>query len=118
VSEEDPVRHIGLSLGIVFLISSGAAAQDKAAVAHGEKIYVAQKCSVCHSIAGKGNAKGPLDNVGAKLNDEELRQWLIAPRVMAEKTKATRKPLMPEYTKLSKEDLDGLIAYLKTLKKG
>jgi hypothetical protein len=51
------------------------------------------------------------------LSDEEIRQWLIAPRVMSEKTKSTRKPLMPEYTKLSKEDLDGLIAFLKTLKK-
>jgi mono/diheme cytochrome c family protein len=89
---------------------------DKAA-AHGESVYAAQKCSVCHSIAGKGNAKGPLDAVGAKYSAEELRQWLIAPRVMSEKVKATRKPLMPEYTKLSKEDLDGLVAYLGTLKK-
>jgi mono/diheme cytochrome c family protein len=107
-----------LALGLVLGSIAALGAQDKsAAVAHGEKIYVAQKCSVCHAIAGKGNAKGPLDNVGAKLSAEEIRQWLIAPRVMAEKAKATRKPLMPEYTKLAKQDLDGLIAYLETLKK-
>jgi mono/diheme cytochrome c family protein len=103
-------------VGLVVLVSTSAAAQTPA-VAHGEKVFSAQKCSVCHSVAGKGNAKGPLDNVGAKYSAEELRQWLIAPRVMSEKTKATRKPLMPEYTKLSKEDLDGLVAYLATLKK-
>jgi len=40
------------------------AAQD---TAHGQKVYAAQKCSVCHSIAGHGNAKGKLDDVGSKL---------------------------------------------------
>lgn len=91
-------------------------AQDKT-VERGQKLFMDQKCSVCHSIAGKGNAKGPLDNVGAKLSEEEIRQWLIAPKVMAEKTKSTRKPLMPDYTKLAKEDLDALIAYMRSLKK-
>ena len=31
------------------------------------KVYEQQKCSVCHSIEGKGNKKGPLDGVGSKL---------------------------------------------------
>jgi len=114
------VRHFVLSIvfAIVFVCAAApiAAAQDKT-VERGEKVFAVQKCSMCHSIAGKGNAKGALDDVGAKRSDEEIRQWLIAPRVMSEKTKSTRKPLMPEYTKLSKEDLDGLIAYLKTRKK-
>ena len=110
------MRHTVIGFVVVLATSTAAAAQDKGVVAHGEKVYAAQKCSICHSIAGKGNAKGPLDNAG-RLSDEDLRQWMIAPRVMAEKTKSTRKPLMPEYTKLSKEDLDAVIAYLKTLKK-
>ena len=110
------MRHTFISVVITLAMSTAAAAQDKAVVAHGEKVYAAQKCAMCHSIAGKGNAKGPLDDVG-RLSDEDLRQWMIAPRVMAEKTKSTRKPLMPEYTKLSKEDLDAVIAYLRTLKK-
>jgi mono/diheme cytochrome c family protein len=111
------VRHLALSVVFVCVAAASAAAQDKALVERGEKVYAAQKCAMCHSVAGKGNAKGPLDHVGAKLSDEEIRQWLIAPRVMSEKTKSTRKPLMPEYTKLAKDDLEGLVAYLKTLKK-
>jgi mono/diheme cytochrome c family protein len=106
-----------MSFAVAAFACAGLAAQEKTSAANGEKIYVAQKCSVCHAIAGKGNAKGPLDNVGSKLSEEEIRQWLIAPRVMAEKTKSTRKPLMPEYTKLPKADLDALIGYLRTLKK-
>jgi mono/diheme cytochrome c family protein len=109
------LRHTTLAVLITFA-ASAAYAQDKN-VERGQKLYVDQKCSVCHSIAGKGNAKGPLDSAGSKLTEEEIRQWLIAPRVMAEKTKSTRKPLMPEYTKLAKEDLDALIGYLRTLKK-
>jgi cytochrome c2 len=104
---------------MVFVFAAAAAitAQGKG-TERGQKLYVDQKCSMCHSVAGKGNAKGPLDDIGTKLSAEEIRQWLIAPRVMAEKTKSTRKPVMPEYTKLAKEDLDALIAYLQTLKKG
>ena len=33
----------------------------------------------CHSIDGKGNAKGPLDGVGLKYSADELRQWLVDP---------------------------------------
>ena len=110
------VRHTAFAMLILFA-ASAAYAQDKD-VARGQKIYVDQKCSICHAIAGKGNAKGPLDDVGARLSEEEIRQWLIAPRVMAEKTKSTRKPLMPEYTKLAKDDLEALIAYMHSLQKG
>src|SRR5689334_12279077 len=40
------------------LFAQGAA--DK-----GKEVYAAQKCSICHSIGGVGNKKGPLDKVGS-----------------------------------------------------
>src|SRR5688500_14280470 len=58
-------------------MSATAAAQDAKVVAHGEKVYVDQKCAVCHSIGGKGNQKGPLDGVASKLKPEELREWIV-----------------------------------------
>jgi hypothetical protein len=36
---------------------------------------------------------------------------------MTAKTKATRKPPMKAYSTLSKEDVDGLVAYMQSLKK-
>lgn len=93
-------------------LAASAAAQDKA---KGEKVYADQKCSLCHSIAGKGNAKGSLDGVGAKLKPEEIRQWVVDAKGMTAKTKATRKPDMKQYT-LPKEDVDALVAYLSSLK--
>jgi len=89
-----------------------AAAQDAAA---GAKVYADQKCSVCHSIAGKGNAKGPLDDVG-KMPADDIRAWITDAKAMTEKTKAPRKPVMKQYS-LPKGDVDALVAYLQTLKK-
>ncbi len=94
-----------------------ALAQDKAQIERGMKVYTEQKCSICHSIAGKGNAKGELDDVGGKLKPDEIRAWLANPVEMAKKIKAERKPPMRAYPNLAKEDVDGLVAYLGSLKK-
>lgn len=99
------------------VLAAGGQEPDKAAVERGQKLYVSQKCSQCHSVAGKGNKKGPLDEVGSKLTADEIRQWLVNAREMTQKTKSTRKPLMKNYDKLPKEDIDALVAYLQTLKK-
>jgi mono/diheme cytochrome c family protein len=96
-------------------LAATAAAQD-AKVARGEKLFAEQKCAFCHSIGGKGNKKGPLDGVAAKLNDEQVREWIVDAKGMAAKTKAARKPEMKAYT-LPKEDVEALAAYLMTLKK-
>jgi mono/diheme cytochrome c family protein len=98
-------------------VAAGGQEPDKAAVERGQKLYVSQKCSQCHSVAGKGNKKGPLDDVGSKLTEEEIRQWLVSATEMTKKTKSTRKPLMKNYDKLPKDDIDAMVAYLQTLKK-
>ncbi len=114
------MRAVTVSVFVAILSIAGASqafAQDAASAAAGEKLFTAQRCTMCHSVAGKGNAKGVLDDVGSRLSDEDLRQWLIDPKVMTEKAHATRKPAMPSYAKLTKEEVDSLVAYLKTLKK-
>jgi hypothetical protein len=72
---------------------------------------------VCHSIGGKGNAKGPLDEVGSRLSADEIREWMVNPAAMTKKTNAQRKPPMRAFPNLPKEDLDGLVAYMSSLKK-
>ncbi len=109
------MRLIGLTLGLCVGLVTAAAAQD-AKVAKGQQLFVDQKCSLCHSIAGKGNAKGPLDGVGSKLSADEIRSWVTDAKGMTAKTKATRKPEMKAFT-LPKDDVDALVAYLGTLKK-
>src|ERR1041385_393175 len=104
-----------LSVGLIIGLAAAAAAQD-ATVAKGQQVCADQKCSLCHSIAGKGNAKGSLDGVGSKLSADEIRSWLTDAKGMTAKTKATRKPEMKAYA-LPKDDVDALVAYLSSLKK-
>jgi mono/diheme cytochrome c family protein len=92
-----------------------AYAQQDAKVQKGLKVYTDQKCSLCHSIGGHGNPKGPLDDVATKLKEDQIRQWIADAKSMTEKTKATRKPAMKQYN-LPKEDVDALVAYLSSLK--
>jgi mono/diheme cytochrome c family protein len=110
-------------MGRVWLVSSlmalmigaagAAAAQD---AAQGMKVFADQKCSLCHSVAGKGNPKGVLDDVGSKLTADEIRLWITDAKSMTAKSKAERKPAMKQY-ELAKADVDALVAYLTTLKK-
>jgi mono/diheme cytochrome c family protein len=97
-------------------LAGSVAAQD-ATVAKGMQVYADQKCSLCHSIAGKGNTKGALDGVGSKLKVDDIRAWMVNPAEMTQQTKADRKPAMRAYPNLPKDDLDALVAYMFSLKK-
>lgn len=98
-------------------VSIPAAAQSPELIKKGQEVYTAQKCALCHSIDGKGQAKGPLDDVGGKLKAEDIREWLVNPAKMAKDHNATRKPVMKAYSNLPKEDLEALVAYMSSLKK-
>jgi mono/diheme cytochrome c family protein len=107
-----------VAVALTAITAGSASAQDLKA--KGEKVYADQKCSVCHSIAGKGNAKGPLDDVGKKLSADDIREWLVDPAAATAKAKAERKPPMTsaaaKLKALSKDDVDALVAYMSSLK--
>jgi mono/diheme cytochrome c family protein len=104
-------------LSVVLIVPATGFAQDKAQIDRGMKVYADQKCATCHAIAGKGNAKGALDDVGSRLTPEQIRAWLVNPVEMTKKTNAERKPPMRAYPNLAKEDLDAVVAYMMSLKK-
>jgi mono/diheme cytochrome c family protein len=99
------------------MASHAYAQQNAALIERGQKVFASEKCAICHSIAGKGNQKGVLDDVGTRLSADDIRQWIVDAPEMTKKTKATRKPLMKSYAHLAKEDVDALVGYLQTLKK-
>lgn len=109
------MRYSVVFAGLALILSTGtASAQDK--VERGAQVYAEQKCSLCHAVAGKGNAKGALDNVGGKLSAADLKAWVVDAKGMTTKSGATRKPEMKNYT-LPAADVDALVAYMGTLKK-
>ena len=106
-------------LFVFALISSAgiATAQDAEVVKKGQAVYAAQKCSMCHAIAGKGGKASPLDGVGKKLSADDIRQWIVDPVAMTKKSNSTKKPPMPaKYGKLPAADIDALVAYMHSLK--
>ena len=54
------------ALAVVFVAGAPGVARAEDAAA-GEKVFAAQKCSMCHSVAGKGGKMSALDGVGSKL---------------------------------------------------
>jgi mono/diheme cytochrome c family protein len=111
------MKRVLIGIVSVFVLAAFAGLASAQDHAKGMKVYADQKCSMCHSIAGKGAAKGPLDGVGSKLKPEEIREWIVDPAKMTAAAKATRKPAMPaKYKALPKEDLDALVDYLSSLK--
>ncbi len=105
---------VAMTLAMMTTVCVGSGfAQDSS---QGAKVFIDQKCSLCHSIGGKGNAKGPLDDVGSKISADEIRAWITDAKGMTAKTKPTRKPEMRAYD-LPKSDVDALVTYLSALKK-
>ena len=106
--------------GATLAFTLGAApvlAADDAQIKRGAEVYAAQKCQMCHAIAGKGSKANPLDGVGTKLSAEDTKAWIVTPVEMTAKTKSAKKPPMPaKYGKLPAADLDALVAYLQSLK--
>ena len=105
---------IPLVMTLGFATVMPAAGQD---TKKGLEVYTAQKCQVCHAIAGKGSKTNPLDGVGAKLSADEIKNWITQPVEAAAKAKSTKKPPMPaKYGTLPAADLDALVAYMQSLK--
>ena len=111
------VKVLPLTLAFSLGMAALAVAGQGDAIKKGESLYGAQKCQVCHAVAGKGGKTSPLDGVGAKLSAADIKQWITHPADAATKAKSTKKPLMPnKYGSLPAADIDALVAYMQSLK--
>ncbi len=78
-------------------------------LAEGRRVYDEQNCALCHSIAGEGSPRSPLDGVGDRLDAEELRLWVVDPQAV---DPGVRKPA---YDDLPEDEVEVLVAYLQSL---
>jgi mono/diheme cytochrome c family protein len=98
------------TLAVALTFGGRLLAADAAQIEKGKGVFKAQKCSMCHAIAGVGNKKAPLDGVGAKLKADDIRKWIVTPQEMKADVKKKG------FDKLEKADLDALVAYMESLK--
>jgi mono/diheme cytochrome c family protein len=108
---------VALGSGVVVRAQATPPASTATRVERGREVYAHHKCATCHQIAKKGNSRFPLDGVASRLSAADLRRWITdtakmedaLPRLPAVRMSATK-------YRLSAADLDGLVAYLQTLK--
>lgn len=103
----DQVRLTTPGAGVVAPTTKDANSQapQAATIARGRAVYAEQRCRVCHSIEGEGNKRSPLDGVGGRLTEKEIRLWIVAPQAM-------NPAVAKRGYQLSEEDLNALVAYL------
>lgn len=83
--------------------------------ARGHAVFLAQNCARCHSVAGVGAARLPLDGVGSRRSAEQLRAWSTGAAVLADSLSPSALRTKQGY-QLSAADLDALVAFLSSLK--
>src|SRR5215813_766805 len=105
-------RGLVVAVALALGLGASAARADEGAksgadkAGKGQQVYAAQHCSMCHSIAGKGNPKTPLDDVGSRMKADDLKKYIVSPKSVKTDSK------MKAYASLPADDLDALVAYL------
>ena len=106
-------RRLSILVAALMGLAAGSArAQDAAA---GAKVFADQKCSLCHSIAGRATRRGRSTRSAASCPPTTSAPGSTTPGHDGQ-DEATRKPEMKAYT-LPKSDVDALVAYLSAMKK-
>lgn len=83
--------------------------------AHGEQVYAQLRCARCHSIAGKGNTRLPLDGVAGRHDEQSLRHWITGDAAIGAPLSARVRAAKTGYAQLPEPDMAALIAYLQGL---
>ena len=67
-------RFVTVSGMLLLAASITGYAQDAAQIEKGKTLFstASPKCTMCHAVAGQGNAKNPLDGVGSKLSADDI----------------------------------------------
>ncbi len=114
------VVGIVASIGMRAHGATPAQAPDAKLVEAGKAVYTAQKCGVCHTVNKVGGKSASvLDGVGSKLKADEIRKWFTNTAEM--EAKLPKKPTASmaawiKTKKLSDADVNGLVAYMSSLK--
>jgi len=95
---------------------SGSDMEKQVLITTGRKVFETQGCMRCHSIAGEGNTRNPLDGVGERRTAEVIRQWILAPAEIKDQLSARAFLAKQVYRTQPPEDIGALVAYLQSLR--
>jgi mono/diheme cytochrome c family protein len=96
--------------------STSREAAEAADSARGRVVFREQTCERCHSVAGVGSPRYPLDGVGSRRTQAELRAWTIAADVVADSLSPSAARAKRGYAELPAADMNALLRYLASLR--
>jgi len=102
--------------GASLAASVAADGADAALLARGREVVLANDCLMCHSIAGEGSPRSPLDGVGSRLSETEILHFAIADASVQDDLSPRAIKAKRDYAELPEEDLQAMTAYLASLK--
>lgn len=94
-----------------------SAVLDSKRIEAGSQIYKEQSCALCHSIAGQGNPRNPLDGVGTKHTASELRNFITGADTLQGLLPESVRKMKQRYRELSDDELNALVVYMQSLGK-
>lgn len=92
----------------------GALAQEQ--ISRGREVFARENCSGCHSVAGEGSPRSPLDGVGNRRARGELHDWVVADESVHPELPSRAIAAKQRYVELSSADMDALLSYLDSLR--
>jgi len=90
----------------------------RAQIDRGRAVYQSLGCARCHSIAGTGSRRAPLDGVGARLSREELLAWAFGLDSVSDSLSPATLRQKVTFRRIDPDDAAALSAYLSTLTSG
>lgn len=121
-------RLVALVTGVLVLVLAAALAgwQNRSASpppvgspaladlrAHGAQVYAEQGCARCHSLAGIGNPRLPLDDVARRHDAQALHHWIIGDAAITANLSSRVRAAKAGYAQLPEAEMVALIAYLQ-----
>lgn len=101
----------GANARVPFTTTSGA----DPAMAAGRAVYLARGCASCHAIAGQGNPRSALDDVGTRRSPAELREYVTGTGAAAEALSRAVVRRKAAYREMRETEMAALVAYLSSL---
>jgi cytochrome c553 len=92
----------------------GADLQERDSVA-GLRVFRASNCERCHSVAGVGSPRYPLDGVGSRRSQDELRAWTVGAASVQDSLSPSALRAKQRYQQLSAEELRLLLFFMARL---
>lgn len=81
----------------------------------GHAVFVAQRCTSCHSVVGEGSPRYPLDGVGARLNRDAIRNWIVGVPELQDALPSSAYRRKQQYQSLPDAELEALVDWLQML---